>query len=78
MKETAQCLHCKKEFAITQYGWRIPCPHCARRLNIIPDPQIFVYVEGKPIGIALVGDESPSLAVFSQFFSRILALRKLI
>lgn len=71
------CSYCEKEFAVTRYGWRIPCPHCHKLLDILPDPKIFLYIDGKPIGIAIVeGGEEAFSAVLSKFFTKILTLAK--
>ena len=47
------CPHCKKEFTITAYGYRIPCPYCKKPINIYPDPKEY-------------GDLSYSIHLFCQ------------
>lgn len=71
------CVDCKKEFTVTRYGWRIPCPHCQSVINIFPDPEIFLYINGAPIGIAIVRDkEGMALGIFSQLITRFLKITK--
>lgn len=78
-EKTEQCSYCKREFAVTRYGWDIPCPNCQNPLNILPDPKIFLYVDGRAVGVAIVeGGEEVLFAIFSKFSTQILTLAKLL
>lgn len=76
-KPLERCSECLKEFIPTKYGWGIPCPHCCELINILPDPQFFVYVDGKAIGIAIVkGNEEAFFALIAKSISKILTFIK--
>lgn len=78
-EKTEQCSYCKQEFVVARYGWGIPCPHCQNPLTILPDPKIFLYVDGKAVGVAIAeGGEETLLAIFSKFSTQILARAKLL
>lgn len=73
------CKYCEKEFTVTRWGWGIPCPHCCQLLNILPDPKIFLYIKGMPIGVAIVEDEKGiALGIFSQLATKFLRISKIL
>lgn len=44
MKDRGMCPHCEKEFEVTEYGYRLNCPNCQKKIDIFPEP---VYIETK-------------------------------
>ncbi len=78
MKDTGVCPHCRREFEVERYGWGIPCPHCRRRVNVFPDPQVFIHTKLGVCGIGLVKPEILPKAVEivpkSRFFKGVLKL----
>lgn len=63
MKDTGTCPYCKKDFEVTQYGWGIRCPRCRRRVNIFPDPQVFIHTSVGICGVSLAKPETLSKVV---------------
>lgn len=53
MQDKGTCPYCRNDFEVTQYGWRIPCPHCRRRVNIFPDAVMFIHTSFGVCGIGI-------------------------
>ena len=53
VKDTAICPYCEKDFEVANYGLKIPCPHCGKRLDISPDPTIFLSTPMGTVGMAI-------------------------
>lgn len=43
-QDKGTCPFCGKEFVVTKYGFKIPCPKCKGRIDIFPDMN---YIETK-------------------------------
>lgn len=52
-EEKVVCLHCAEEFTVTEYGYRIPCPLCGKKLDIFPDDKYFIDTPWGMIGIGM-------------------------
>ena len=52
-KDIATCAYCQKDFEVTRYGFKIPCPHCGKRLDIAPDPNAFLTTPFGIFGLAM-------------------------
>lgn len=44
MNDKGTCPYCKKDFEVTEYGYKIDCPNCSKKIDIFPDP---VWIETK-------------------------------
>lgn len=53
MKEDkATCPYCDQEFIVKGYGYGLRCPLCKKKVDIFPDPDIFVTLPFGTIGIS--------------------------
>ena len=60
MKDTGRCPHCRREFEVRQYGRELRCPLCRRRVNVFPDPQMFIHTSIGIVGVSIVKTETLS------------------
>lgn len=37
MKDTGICPYCKDEFEVEEYGFKLDCPGCGKKIDIFPD-----------------------------------------
>jgi len=52
MSDTGICIHCGKEFEVTKYGFGLRCPLCKGKIDVFPDPEIFVETPMGTLGIS--------------------------
>jgi len=50
-EDTGTCPYCDKEFPVEQYGTQLSCPHCKGKVDIFPDPEWYVEMDGKQLMI---------------------------
>lgn len=58
MKDTGMCPHCERDFAVTRYGWGLRCPRCRGRINVFPDPRVFIHTRIGVFGVGLAKTEN--------------------
>jgi uncharacterized CHY-type Zn-finger protein len=51
MTDSGICPYCDKEFTVESYGAHLSCPHCKGRVDIFPDPEFYVEMDGKKLMI---------------------------
>ncbi len=49
--DKAICPECGKEFEVTEYGYKKPCPYCGEKLNIFPDSESLIRTPWGTFGI---------------------------
>ena len=59
MVDKGLCPHCEKEFEVLQYGYGLSCPKCKTRIDIFPDPDLWVETKWGMMGVS--GDILASL-----------------
>ena len=56
MNDKATCPYCNKEFTVTEYGYRVLCPHCKGKLDIFPEAELYVDTPFGVFGIGFLRD----------------------
>ena len=52
MEDTGICPYCEKEFAVLRYGYGLSCPKCKHRIDIFPDPDLWVETKWGNMGVS--------------------------
>ena len=52
MADTGTCPHCDEQFTVTAYGRGLSCPSCGGRIDVTPDPEIWLDTPIGTIGVA--------------------------
>lgn len=56
MTDIATCPYCQKDFDVIEYGYRIPCPLCGKKLDIFPENRYYIDTPWGMIGIGTTED----------------------
>ena len=69
-EDKATCPHCQEEFTVTEYGYRVLCPLCQRKIDIFPDDKYYIDTPYGMIGISSTGDSFFMKPILSWLIKR--------